>query len=125
MQTESTKHILVVDDEPILRESTSEILRGMGYRVTVCNNGSEALELYRYNWQTFDVVILDMIMPVMAGPETFSQMKKINPDIVALLASGYSLENDAQEIMDQGVKGFLQKPYRMKQLLDQLSSLAS
>jgi CheY-like chemotaxis protein len=57
-----------------------------------------------------------MVMPVMNGREAFSAMKRINPNVTAILASGYSLDGDAQALMNEGVRGFVQKPYRKKDL---------
>jgi len=86
--------ILVVDDEQTVRDLAARILRRilrtLGCKVTTCNNGAEAVEYYRKAWKQTDLVILDMVMPEMNGRETFLAMRRINPDIRALLSSGYS-----------------------------------
>lgn len=64
--------------------------------------------------------MLDMIMPKMNGLETYRLMKNINPCIKALLSSGYSMEEQAQELLKDGVNGYLQKPYRLADLIDQI-----
>ena len=92
------------------------MLEELGYEVTACNNGKEALEYYKTSWQATDLVLLDMIMPELGGRDTFAAMKKINPDIRALLSSGYSLDGDAQAILDDGVMGFIGKPYTHSKL---------
>jgi len=81
----------VVDDEQTVRDLAARILRTLGCKVTTCNNGAEAVEYYRKAWKQTDLVILDMVMPEMNGRETFLAMRRINPDIRALLSSGYSL----------------------------------
>ena len=68
-------------------------------------------------------MIIDLIMPVMGGKATFAAMKRINPAIVALLASGYSLNGEVQSILDQGAKGFLQKPFDMAELREKIACL--
>jgi CheY-like chemotaxis protein len=57
-----------------------------------------------------------MIMPDMGGGETYDRMKEINPDIKALLSSGYGIDGQATEIVERGCDGFIQKPFDMKQL---------
>jgi len=61
-------------------------------------------------------VILDMIMPVMGGGETYDRLKETNPDIKVLLSSGYSINGEASEILDRGCNGFIQKPFNVKEL---------
>jgi two-component system, chemotaxis family, CheB/CheR fusion protein len=108
--------VMVVEDEPTLRTAVCTVLTHLGHRVSAFANGREAIEYYRVHWRETDVVILDMIMPVMNGKETFIALRAINPDVVALLASGYSLEGEAEEVLRSGVKGFLQKPFKMEDL---------
>jgi PAS domain S-box-containing protein len=109
-------HILLVDDEELMCDVGKKMLEMLGYSVTVRKNGAEALELYKQYWDSIDCVILDMIMPLMGGKETFIAMRKVNPDVVALLATGYSLKGEAEEILEEGVKGFIQKPFTKAEL---------
>ena len=71
-------------------------------------------------------MLLDVIMPEMGGGETYDRMKKMNPDIKVLLLSGYSIDGQAEEILQRGCNGFIQKPFnvsklsqRMREILDQ------
>jgi CheY-like chemotaxis protein len=112
----SGRHILLVDDEKVLRDVGLKMLGELGYKASICSNGKEAVELYKKSWKSIDLVILDMVMPVMDGKDSFLAMRKINPDISALLASGYSIDGEAQGILDVGVKGFIQKPFKSDQL---------
>jgi len=109
--------ILVVDDEQDVRDVAVRMLRSLSYKVTTCANGVAAVEYYADSWEYIDLVILDMVMPDMDGRKTFLEMRKINPHVKALLSSGYSIDGEAQEILNEGVLGFLQKPF----LLDELS----
>jgi CheY-like chemotaxis protein len=113
--------VLLVDDEEMIREITSQMLQDRGCQVVTYPDGQSAIDYYRSNHQAVDVVILDMIMPKMNGLETFRQMKTIDPCIRALLSSGYSLDDQAQELFKGGVIGYLQKPYRLAELLEQIS----
>jgi len=116
-----TGNILLVDDEETIRDITSQMLDDRGYKVVVLANGQEAVDYYREHYREIDIVILDMIMPKMNGHEAFIKMKKINPGIRALLSSGYSIEEDAQTLLTKGVKGFLQKPYRLAELTQMIN----
>lgn len=108
--------ILLIDDEATILDVTKEVLETMGYKVITASNGLEAIEIYKKENHRIDMVILDMIMPVMGGGETFDELKSINKDIKVILSSGYSLTGQATEIMKRGVKAFIQKPYKMDQL---------
>ena len=103
--------ILLVDDEEIIREVGVPILEAFGYEAIVAKNGEEALETYHLNAGRIDLVILDMIMPDMHGSEVFDKLKEMNPHVKVLLASGYSIDGPASEIMARGCSGFIQKPF--------------
>jgi signal transduction histidine kinase/ActR/RegA family two-component response regulator len=118
-------HILLIDDEEIVAESIKRLLVLLGYTVTLCRNGREAIDFYTGSWRSVDIVILDMVMPVMSGGDTFLAMKKINPEIVAFIASGYSLDGEARSILDCGAKGFMQKPFDISELRKRLSAFSN
>jgi signal transduction histidine kinase/ActR/RegA family two-component response regulator len=120
-----TGHILLVDDEEVVLDSGARMLRRLGYTVATCGNGADAVKLYRGTWENVDAVILDMVMPVMGGKETFSEMKKINPGVQVLLSTGYSLNGEAQVIVDMGAKGFIQKPFRTAELSHKLANITN
>ena len=112
--------ILVVDDEEVVRECTARMLRRKGYRVATCKDGAEAVDYYRKSWQHIDLVILDMNMPVMNGHDAFIAMRGINAGIRAMLATGYSLDDNAQEILHEGALSYIQKPFQMHELFVQV-----
>ena len=68
-------------------------------------------------------MLLDMIMPDMSGGETYYCLKEIDPDIKVLLSSGYSLEGRATEILNRGCNGFIQKPFKIKELSQKLREI--
>jgi PAS domain S-box-containing protein len=107
----SRGHILLVDDEALLAEITREFLAAMGYRVTVCRDGAEVLAHFGPSRPSIDLVILDMVMPRLGGKETFLALRAAEPEARVLLISGYSVEGEAQELLQAGARGFLQKPY--------------
>jgi PAS domain S-box-containing protein len=106
--------ILVVDDEPMIRELLLNVLESAGYKVFECEDGEQAVELFRERFREIDLVILDLTMPKMSGQETFLQMQLIDPTARVLLSSGYSNDDIA---MMEGVLGMLPKPYRPAELL--------
>jgi len=108
--------ILLVDDEKPLLEVNKELLKYLGYEVYAAGSGQEAIAVYMEKRDKIDLVILDMIMPGISGGETLNQLQKINPEIKVILSSGYSIDGEAQEILSRGCKGFLQKPFSIKEL---------
>jgi CheY-like chemotaxis protein len=108
--------VLLVDDEDLILEIGKEMLEKMSYDVLVARDGEEALQIYTENPSSIDLVILDMIMPVMGGGETFDKMREINPKGKFLLSSGYSVDGEATEILERGCNGFIQKPFNIKEL---------
>ncbi|MGE5190048.1 MAG: PAS domain S-box protein [Gemmatimonadota bacterium] len=108
--------ILVVDDQDPVRDVCSTMLATLGYRVVTASNGREGLDYYRDHWREIDLVLVDMVMPVLGGPDCFRGMKEVNPGVRAVLATGYSLDGAVQGIMDEGVIGFIRKPFRLDRL---------
>jgi PAS domain S-box-containing protein len=111
-----TETILLVDDEQMVLEVSRDMLKLLGYRVYTAGSGQEAVAVYMEKRGKIDLVILDMIMPGISGSGTFDQLREINPDVKVLLASGYSINGQAQSIIDRGCNGFIQKPFQLKQL---------
>jgi PAS domain S-box-containing protein len=124
-ETEHGRHVLVVDDDAVVRGVLSKILSRAGYRATLCENGGEALEFYRTNWRDIDLVIMDMVMPVMDGQATFSAMQEINPKVTTIMVSGYAMDEKAQALLDRGVADFVQKPFSMKKLVRKIEEALS
>ncbi|MEW5733586.1 MAG: PAS domain S-box protein [Thermodesulfobacteriota bacterium] len=108
--------VLLVDDESVVLETGCEMLKALGYSVLSANRPKEALRLFEKEQDRITLVVLDMIMPGMSGSELFDRMKKIKPDARVLLASGYSLEGEASDIMERGCDGFIQKPFSLAEL---------
>lgn len=116
-------HILFVDDEQMIRESIRIILTHLGYEISLCKNGAEAYDFYSKNWKKVDLVILDMIMPEMNGYESFLKMREINPHIKALLLSGYSTWEDTQKALENGISGFINKPFGHREISERIESI--
>ncbi len=108
--------ILLIDDQETVRDVCSKMLATLGYTVSTARDGREGVEHYRRFGKDVDLVIIDMIMPNLGGRDCFREIKTMNPDVRALLSSGFSLDGSVQEIMDEGIAGFIQKPYRLEEL---------
>ncbi len=114
--------ILLVDDESIIRELSSTLLQQLGYQVKAVSNGQEAIDYYQQHSKEIDLVVLDMIMPGMNGPETYALMKDINPRVKVMISSGYGRDGKVQELMKNGVVGFVQKPFRIQELASEVAN---
>ena len=108
--------ILVVDDEEVMRETAKAILENLGYEVLVAKHGRDGLECYREFKGKIDLVILDMVMPVLNGRDCFYLLKDIDPDVRVILSSGFTQEDDLEMMKADGLCGFLRKPYRIGSL---------
>ena len=115
--------ILIVDDEDMIIDVSKEMLENMGYKVLAAKSGKEGIKIYKENKDKIELVILDMIMPDMGGGETFGQLKKIDPKIKVLLSSGYSIHEKATRLLARGCDGFLQKPFNIKQLSQEIRKI--
>jgi two-component system, cell cycle sensor histidine kinase and response regulator CckA len=111
-----TETVLLIDDEDMIIAVVEKLLKKIGYRAMIAKSGREAIDLYLKHGEAIDLVILDMIMPDLGGGVTYDRLKEIDPNIKVLLASGYSINEQAEEILDRGCNGFIQKPFSMENL---------
>ena len=115
-QLSGTGKILIIDDEEVLRITASTILETLGYETVTAEDGEAGLELYKREYESIDLVLMDMIMPRMNGKDCFYAMKEVNPLVKVILTSGFSQENDVKDLKKNGLNGFLVKPYTMAEL---------
>jgi PAS domain S-box-containing protein len=112
--------ILLMDDEDIILEAISELLREIGYIVKTAKNGGEAIKIYekaRQANQPFDALILDLIVPGgLGGQETLRELLKIDPDVKAVASSGYSINPIMANYKEYGFSGAITKPFKIKEL---------
>jgi PAS domain S-box-containing protein len=111
-----TETILLVEDEEVVLDVSVKMLQKLGYTVLAAKNGEEAIGLYKEKQDTIDLVILDMILPEIGGGEVYDAIKEIKPDVRVLLASGYSVDSQAKQILSRGCNGFIQKPFNFSEL---------
>lgn len=111
-----TGTILVVDDEEMIRLTASSLLMYMGYDVVCADNGKNGLDTFIKNRDNINLIILDMIMPVMGGREAFEKIREMDKNVPIIISSGFSREQDLESIKEKGISGFLQKPFSMSEL---------
>ncbi len=109
-------NILLVDDHSMIRDVTAQMLANLGYQVVTAEDGVQALHYYSANRENIDLVIMDMIMPRMGARECFRKFKEINPGVRVILSTGYVNNNRVQEVLNEGMIGFVQKPYQLHEL---------
>ena len=109
--------ILLVDDEEYVRDLGKRILERAGYTVITAANGKEALEIYAREQSNIGLVVLDLMMPQMGGEKCLEELLKINPHARTVVSSGHPLTQRERDRLGAHAKGFVNKPYQLKQLL--------
>jgi|GEM_PF-574211 len=120
-----TGTILLVDDEATVLKVSQRMLERLGYTVMAARSGKAAFDLYGEKKEEIDLVLLDMIMPEMSGEKVFQILHEMNPNVKVILLSGYSINGRAQNIIDSGCNGFLQKPVSLSELSQKVHEVLS
>lgn len=119
--------ILIMDDEEMLSESIAALLGHMGYTVETAGDGTEAIELYKKAkgaGRPFDVVVMDLTIPGgMGGKEAIKRLRGIDPDVKAVVSSGYSSDSVMADFGSHGFNGVVVKPYRIEELIETLNKV--
>ena len=108
--------VLVIDDEHNVRKITGTMLELCGYSVLQAENGPQGIALFSENPEKIDAVILDLDMPKLSGREVFMELKKIRSDVRVLLTSGFLKDKRIADLLEMGVRHYLQKPYGVQEL---------
>lgn len=108
--------ILVVDDDDVMRATAADFLGRCGYTVLSAIDGGECLDIYPHHAGAIDVVLLDMVMPVLSGHDIFLRLRKLDPGVRVLLCSGFKQDQRVDQLLQQGAAGFVQKPYALHEL---------
>jgi nitrogen-specific signal transduction histidine kinase/CheY-like chemotaxis protein len=111
-----TERVLCVDDEQDVADVCSVMLEHLGYQVTVATDSVEALNLFKANPESFDLIVTDQTMPKISGLELAKELLAIRPEIPVILCSGYSAIVTETDALEVGVRAFCAKPMDMKQL---------
>jgi two-component system cell cycle sensor histidine kinase/response regulator CckA len=116
--------ILLVDDEEALLSLGITLLETLGFSTITAQNGREAVEIYRERGNEIDMILLDLIMPVMGGIDAYHELRKIDPEVPIIFCSGYSIESSSAVVDNDRRAGFVHKPYRPDQLRNKMAVLA-
>lgn len=121
-QTETTKlvkqpqTILLVEDEGLIRTIEIKMLQKQGYTIIEASNGEDAVEIFKKNRESIDVVLMDYIMPRLNGRDAFLQMQEIDPNIRTIIMSGNISEKKINNLLAIGVEGFIKKPFQWNEI---------
>jgi CheY-like chemotaxis protein len=110
--------ILVVDDEQMALVLMKRLLGDAGYTVVTAQSGFEALDHFRRQPHSFQLVLLDLTMPFMDGEETFQRLREIRANVPVFLCTGFIQRDRLDRMMTAGIKGFLRKPIAPDELIE-------
>jgi CheY-like chemotaxis protein len=114
--------LLLIEDENEVAKIAAEMLADEGYKVILANDGFEALKIYQHIGKQIGLVILDFFLPVMDGDAVFDELRQLNPDVNVVLSSGFAEQQKVSSMLNQGLRGFIPKPYTRQKLLEQVRS---
>jgi len=117
---EKSPTILVVDDEFNIRSMLKEVFEMNGYFVFTAANGKEGIDIFKKHLDQIDLIILDMVMPVMDGKSAFFEIKKLNKNQKIIIISGYAKKEDLREILDKGALAFMSKPFQIESIVEKV-----
>jgi CheY-like chemotaxis protein len=115
--------VLVIDDEPAVRKITERILGALGFEPIVAPDGRQGLELVRERGDALVAVLMDLTMPNMDGETAFREIRSLRPQLPVVLMSGYNEQDAIARFAGKGLAGFLQKPFTVDALRQQLRSV--
>ena len=121
--------VLIMDDEEMIREMAGDLIRELGYEVALAKDGMEAVDIYKsalHEGRRFDAVILDLTVPGgIGGAQTLASLSKIDPDVKAIVSSGYYGDSIMSDYAAHGFRAVLPKPYDIKRLSQVLAMVIS
>ena len=119
------QHVLLIDDEPVVREIGCEMLESLGYQCIPAETGEEGIQLYQENKDKIAAVILDIEMPGISGDKVFSKLKELDSDLKVLLISGYARNYLETKYFKRKLNPaiFMPKPFQLEQLSKKLESI--
>ncbi len=112
-----TETILVIDDEESVRKLSGDLLTNYGYRVLTARDGEEGIRIYQEHQHEIDLIILDFIMPGMGGDKCLKRLIEIDKNAKIIIASGFAMNRALRNLLENGAKGFINKPFSVKDLL--------
>ncbi len=118
-------NILLIDDEYMILEMASEILKFLGHQVFIATSGADGLKIFFEQKDQLDLIIIDLLMPGMNGKEVYQQIRQINATIPIILSTGISDAKDKESLKNLDVFAFLEKPYTLPQLENLITKIVN
>jgi len=115
MDSQNILKIMVVDDDPEILESFKKIFENSGFQLFLANNGVTAIEEMRH--EKYHIAFIDLYMPVMNGLETMNRLKEGNPDLIAVMISGFRSEQMLETAIKSGAHDYLYKPLDVQDII--------
>ncbi len=119
------KKVLIVDDDIMILDSISTFLNSHGYNIISCNSGENAIKMFETNRESIDIVILDMIIPDIAGRVLLDRFRELNTELKVVMMTGYSNSADIEYVKKKGVVTILNKPFEFTVMDSILLDIAS
>lgn len=120
-----TNTVLIVENEPFVLDAMEEILATIGFKSICVRDGNRGVDTYKERSKEIDIVILDMNLPGMAGPEVYQVMQRVNPNVKVIVSSGYDELDVVERFGESKPASILKKPFNAQMLLDQVQSVLS
>ncbi len=114
--------VLIVDDEEMVRTFAAKALVSLGYEVIQAPDARSAQDAFQKDPESFELVLMDLILPKTGGDELFARLRRIRPDVRILVMSGYSKQKVVDDLLRSGAQGFLAKPFTLEELSQQVAS---
>jgi DNA-binding response OmpR family regulator len=113
---DAPKTVLLIEDDPMILDISRQLLERLGNRVIQAPTGAEAVRLAETFEGDIHLALLDIILPDMNGKDVYPRITALRPGMKVVVCSGYSLDGTAQDILNAGAQGFLQKPFSLQEL---------
>ena len=117
------KTVLLVDDEPLVRNVELHMLNAAGYDVISAGSGEEGISLYRSRQNDIDLVILDYTMPGINGRETWERLRQVNPDVTVVFCSGNCPQKESTALIAEGARGYIPKPFLISDFVPRIQQI--
>ncbi len=124
-QSGGGRHVLIVDDEDVIRVMARDMLEEQGFKVSSSCDGQEGLEFYREHYKDIDVVLLDMNMPRLNGYDCFAAMRKLNAGARVIAFTGFTAEEHILKMRAGGLHDYIGKPFRSDLLISKINEVLS
>lgn len=124
-QTDKDITVLIIDDEPLIREMASDMLSTMGYKVKVASNGMEGIKVFSEDKSEIDLILLDLMMPGMSGASCLKNLKSLDDQVKVVITSGISDIHQKEKLRELGASGYLEKPFSLKKMSDTIQQVTN